>query len=230
MARRHGPVKRLLIAPALLVAALIIGLHLLHTDAPTAANDAFELRADIPRVGSGPERCSRGQSAPRPEAPVVEPDARITSSMVFACPAAFDGVRVTYVGEVVGDLLHRDGGAWALVNDDDYALGVGPLPAHRDYRGTNSGLSVWIPDDQLAQLTGPGRPQRRGDIVRIDGVLHRADRADGGGLTLRGDRVRIVAPATDLSEPFNGGQALFAALASVAAAALWAVRRRALRR
>jgi hypothetical protein len=65
---------------------------------------------------------------------------------VTSCPAAYDGHRVTYVGELVGDLLRREGGAWVLVNDDDYALRVGPLPAHPELRGTNSGLSVWLPD------------------------------------------------------------------------------------
>jgi hypothetical protein len=90
--------------------------------------------------------------------PVETIGRRVTSELVVSCPTRFDGHQVTYVGEAVGDLLVRDGGAWVLVKGDDYALEVGPLPGHRDRRGTNAGLSVWLPNPLSERLTGLGRP------------------------------------------------------------------------
>lgn len=157
----------------------------------------------------------------------VEPVGLISSGEVVECPDAFDGQVVVYVGEVVGDVLHRDGGAWALVNDDDYALEVGPVRAHRQFRGSNSGLSVWFPDP-VAELT-PGRHDRRGTIVLVRGRIHRSDGADGGGLTLRAlsaDAVSILRPAHDLDRPIHTSQAVAAVLLAGMAMGVHLVARR----
>lgn len=157
----------------------------------------------------------------------VDPVGRTTSSEVIDCPDAFDRQVVTYVGEVVGDVLQRDGGAWLLVNDDAYALQVGPLQGHSEFAGTNSGLSVWLPDP-LPELD-PGRADRRGTVIRVDGVIQRTDPRDGGGLTLTAlssDATTIVAESQVIDRPFNRGQAVAAAVFSALAAAVVAMERR----
>lgn len=160
----------------------------------------------------------------------VEPVGRIASSEVMACPDAFDGYVVVFVGEVVGDVLHRDGGAWVLANDDAYALEVGPLSGHTDYEGGNTGLSVWLPEEQAHLVDEPGNADRRGDVVRVRGVVHRADPEDGGGLTLRAIDTRVVVEAQYLERPINRVQ-LWVALALVLlAATAVALERRAARR
>lgn len=160
--------------------------------------------------------------------PVSVPPAtgRVTASAVLACPVAFDGARVMYVGEVVGDLLRRDGGAWALVNDDAYALEVGPLPAHRSRSGLNSGLSVWLPAPAVEGLGEPGRAGRRGAVIEVVGTLLRTDPADGGGLTLRAESVRVLAPGVDVDEPLDRPQAVAAALVLALAVGLRLARTR----
>lgn len=158
-----------------------------------------------------------------PEVPVVPegelptPLGRVTSGEVVACPAAFDGHAVIYAGEVIGDVLHRDGGAWVLVNDDDYALEVGPLDSHGEFRGTNSGLSVWLEGDLAHLVERPGGPRWRGDVLLLRGVVRRADPADGGGLTLRAFEAEVLAPAVPLSRPVNRPQAIAAGLLSLIA-------------
>lgn len=157
----------------------------------------------------------------------VNPVGRVTSSEVLECPSAFDRQAVTFVGEVIGDVLQRDGGAWLLVNDDAYALEVGPLQGHSDFRGTNTGLSVWLPRP-LPDLE-PGGPSRRGTIIEIDGFIQRADPADGGGLTLtalRPDSTTVVAEAQPVDRPLNRGQAVAAVVFSLMAAAVIVVERR----
>lgn len=144
----------------------------------------------------------RDEDPPR----MVEPVGRIISREVVECPRHFDGLPVAFVGEIVGDVLGRRGGAWTLVNDDRYALGHGPLGSSRRPAGTNSGLAVWLPDDlldgDLAEIT-PGRAGIRGDVVRLVGAIYRTDPHDGGGLTLRAVRAEILAPAEESPEPFD---------------------------
>lgn len=167
-----------------------------------------ELPSDIGEAGAGPI-------------------GRVTSGEVLTCPFAFDGLRVRYVGEVVGDVLARRGGSWVLANDDPYALGEGPLTAGGTPRGTNSGLSVWLPDpyDELAD--DPGRPGLRGDVLVVTGTIHRADPDDGGGLTIRADEVEVVAEAIAIDEPVHWRQVGAAAvLGALALLVLWRERQR----
>jgi len=155
---------------------------------------------------------------------------RVSSTQVFLCPSAYDGMEVTYVGEVVGELLRRRGGAWAQVNDDDYALRTGPLVGHRERAGFNTGLSVWLPEQLAERVEQPGRPALRGDVVLLRGTILRADPDDGGGLTLRATQLETLAPPLAIDPPLHVLQIVVAAVLSVVAlgTTLWArrVRRR----
>jgi hypothetical protein len=228
----HRPAKRLLIAPALLLVLLLFGIQQLHTLHPQVADPSLlHDPTSLPAVMSEPLPCAREDQASVDRAQLVVSKAgRVTSGLVLACPAAFDDARVTYVGEVVGDLLRRDGGAWVLVNDDDYALEVGPLPGHRDLRGTNSGLTVWLPDELADHIGGLGRPNQRGDLVQVSGRIVRTDPNDGGGLTLRADQLQVLEPARVVEEPLDLPQLWFALGASLLGAVLWLYRRRAVAR
>ena len=158
----------------------------------------------------------------------VDPVGRVTSSDVIECPDAFDRQVVTYVGEVVGDVLQRDEGAWLLVNDDAYALEVGPLQGHSQFEGGNSGLSVWLPRP-LPDLT-PGGADRRGTVIAVDGVIQRTDPRDGGGLTLTAlsaDSTSIIAEAQAVDRPVHRGQAVMAGIFALVAAAIVLTERRA---
>lgn len=147
---------------------------------------------------------------------------RVDSGEVINCPDLFDGRVVVYIGEVIGDVLHREDGAWVLMNDDEYALEVGPLDSHGEFAGYNSGLSVWLEGDLADLVEQPGGPRWRGDVLRVRGVIRRADPDDGGGLTLRAFSGRVIAPAVELERPLNRPQAIVAgvlgtiALATVA--------------
>jgi hypothetical protein len=224
----HRPAKRLLILPTLLLVALVAGLHQVDALHPRPLDPALHVEAE--EVAARPVRCERTDPASVTRAAPSVTEGRVSSALVLACPEAYDGLRVRYVGELIGDVLHRDGGAWVLVNDDDYALEVGPLPGHRDLRGTNTGLTVWFPDPLLDVVTGLGRPNLRGDVVEVTGVVVRADPTDGEGLALRADALRLVAPARAVHEPLDLPQLWFALGASLLAAGLWIVRRRAERR
>lgn len=190
----------------------------------------------IPAVAEDPESlsiqrvdCSRTlPDAPAdPAAESVAPVGRVSSGAINSCPSAFDGQLVVYVGEVVGDVLQRDDGAWVLANDDDYALEVGPLSGHTEFAGSNSGLSLWLPGDQAKLVDEPGNAQRRGDVIEVRGVVNRTDPADGGGLTIRALQTRVLVEAQYIDGAVNGVQAGVAIVLSLVAAGaiVWERRR-----
>jgi hypothetical protein len=220
----------------LLAAAVLLGLLLAMTTwleraaplAPTADRAVPDLGVLPDPLLDEPLYCSRAdeRASIADLRAQLRPEGRLTSEIVFACPRLLDGREVTYIGEVVGDVLRRAGGAWVLVNDDAYALEVGPMGPHREQRGFNSGLAVWLPDGQHEQLGAPGRHGRRGDIVRIEGVLHRADPADGGGITVRSSQLEVLAPSAAVAEPLNLPLVVAAAVATLSAIGAWAWDRR----
>lgn len=107
------------------------------------------------------------------------PPRAVSSSDLLDCPESYNRRAVRFQGEVVGGLFRRDGGAWTQLNDDAYADLVGPLPAHRNYRGGNSGIGVLLPDDVAEQVTTVGGPRDQGDLLEVVGVFRRVDPATG---------------------------------------------------
>lgn len=216
---------------AALLVAIAVGL-LVEQLARTAPHDPPDFLVDAAPAPDDPRSevvtCERTLPEAPPETtdpPGVSPVGRVTSTAVVECPDAFDGQVVFYVGEVVGDVLRRDGGAWTLMNDDEYALEAGPLPSHGELRGYNSGLSVWLEGDLADLVTHAGGPRWRGDVLLVRGVVHRADPADGGGLTIRAFDAEVLAPAAAVGVPVHRGQLVAAVLLSILALGLVATQR-----
>jgi hypothetical protein len=227
--RRRQRTRRLLLVLVLGLATILVGTEALLRAKPVLSPEG--LQVDVPPLALADARlCTR-----RPDDPTADeiqneylPGGRVSSAQIFACPAAFDGLRISFVGEVIGEVIPRRGGAWVQVNDDDYALSVGPIGPHLEQRGFNTGLSVWLPDGLHERIEGVGRHGRRGDVVLLEGPLLRADPADGGGTTLRADRLEILAPTVEVTEPLHRLQAIVATIMAVLAGAglVWARRAR----
>lgn len=196
---RRRPVARIRVAAgglgllAMIAAVVAVGELLRHPAAPTSVPESElagsdprdELVCPEPLPREGQARDTTGES---PRA------VRVSSNDLYDCPQAFDGQRVVYRGEVVGALLARDGGVWSQLNDDVYAELLGPLPAHRDFRGGNAGVGVLLPPEVAGLVTAVGGPRTRGDVLEVRGTFRRVDptgevaviRADDGALTTRG--------------------------------------------
>lgn len=221
-----------LLTTLVLLLTMLAGVVALERAAPVSARSAPAVTGLPPLALDEPIACTRADERTGIDELRAELDreGRITSEMVYSCPRLFDGLTISYAGEVVGDVLVRRrgaSGAWVLVNDDAYALEVGPLGAHREQRGFNSGLSVWLPDGLHEQLGAPGRSGRRGDIVLLEGVLLRADPADGGGITLRASTLEVVSPSVVVDEPLNAALAVAATVVmALALVAMLVARRR----
>jgi len=201
---------RLLSIPVLILVAIIAGANLLDGAAPKldldVAVDVTPPALDlVPRcVGENDQTLIQATRIQFPRG------GRVTSDQLFNCPRAFDQLYVTYVGEVVGELINRRGGVWAQVNDDPYALIHGPLVGHSAHVGFNSGIAVWFPDGTHEIIDVIGRPATRGDVVEITGTFLRADPRDGGGITLRAETVTVIAEGFTVKEPLHTAQLVVA--------------------
>lgn len=208
-----------MIVPLTVLAIVIAGLVALEAAAPKA-DPVDRTVAGVPELAVEEARaCIRSTDdlAVQDIREQFTPGGRVSSTQIYRCPAAFDGANVRFAGEVVGELLPREGGVWAQVNDDAYALEVGPLIDHRVQAGFNQGLTVWIPDGLHERIDAVGRADRRGTVMLVRGTLLRADPADGGGITLRADELEVLAPGLEIASPFHTLQAVVAGVLAVIA-------------
>lgn len=159
------------------------------------------------------------------------PAVDVSSTALLDCPQTFDGLRVRLQGEVVGGVLDRDDGAWLQLNDGAYADTVGPLPSHRLYVGSNSGIGVFVPDTLAEEISVIGGPRTRGDVLTVSGVFHRVDDASAEVAVVRARTGEVLEPGGPLQEPVLWGRAVAGGVLAVLAGALvclerWVSRRR----
>lgn len=126
--------------------------------------------------------------------PTADRDRTVSSTLLYECPQLYDGLVITYTGEVVGEVLQRGDQAWVQLNDDAYAQSLGPLGSHGVAAGANSGVGVRIPIDAARRIRNVGANERQGDLVTVRGVFDRADPRDGGGTVIRAERVLEIQP------------------------------------
>lgn len=234
---RRGRTRWLLVVPLVGLTVIVIGVVLLERAHPRLETEQLQVE-DVPPLGIEGEQqqCIRLADDSVVDSAIEEvresfpPGGRVSSAQVHSCPAAFDELEVTFVGEVVGELLPRQGGAWAQVNDDPYALEIGPIVGHRQLAGSNSGPSVWLPDGLHERIEAPGRPDRRGDVIAVEGRLLRADPDDGGGITVRAEELEVLAGPVEIQAPLHVLQVVVAAVLALAAIASLAWARRVRRR
>ena len=86
----------------------------------------------------------------------------------------YDGTTIVYSGEVVGDILYRGDYAWLAVSDGNNTIGV------------------YATAEQAKQISFVGGYGMRGDVIRVEGVFHRACAEHGGDMDLHADSVSVV--------------------------------------
>ncbi|HUH08591.1 MAG TPA: hypothetical protein VML96_12405 [Egibacteraceae bacterium] len=171
--------------------------HPLPTDGPAVPE--LDVPASDPReevvCEDPPPR--EGLQRQEPSAAELTEIAVIQSNQLYDCPQTHSERVVRYRGEVVGAVLRREHGVWVQLNDDVYARTLGPLPAHRDFRGGNAGVGVLLPHSVADEIRFVGGPRARGDVLEVVGVFHRVDpqthevsviRAGQGELVVEGER------------------------------------------
>lgn len=143
--------------------------------------------------------------------PAVAVAAPMTGTQILDQRAELDGLQVTLMGEVIGDVLHADeGGVWLSVLSDGTAIGV------------------YLPVEMAERVSVLGDYRHAGDIVVVTGELRRACDQHGGDLDIHGTAIEIIEPGSVTEHPieyWKFGLAGFG-LALVGASALFAAYRR----
>lgn len=205
MTAPNHPVPRRRVLAGALVALIVLGAALGLTEwlRHPPANRPSPIEPGTADVRA-PVTCP--DPAPREDRPTRRtanpgPPIRVSSSELYDCPASHDRQLVTFEGEAVGALLARDGGAWTQLNDDVYAGDLGPLPSHRDFRGGNAGVGVFLPADLAEQIEHVGGPHRRGDIVAVTGTFHRVDPTTNEIAVIRAVTATVRTPGEPIDHP-----------------------------
>jgi hypothetical protein len=170
----------------------------------------------LPALGA-PAQEEQGDVCPAPRGPAADEPAVVVADELIECPATFNGITVTYRGEAVRAILGRGPRSWVHLNDDPYALELGPLYDHRTAVGGNSGIPVSIPTVIADTIVHVGGPRHRGDILEVTGVFRRADPRDGGGPAIQADAVRITEAGSAVRRSVDSTRLLIAAAISIAA-------------
>jgi hypothetical protein len=166
-----------------------------------------------PPLGA-PAQDEQDDTCPKP--PLYQP-VTVAADDLIECPAAFDGVTVSYRGEAVRAILRRGPRSWVHLNDDRYALELGPLYDHRTAVGGNSGIPVSIPTSVADTIRNVGGPRHRGDVLQVTGVFRRADPRDGGGPTIQADAARTTQTGRPVRRSLDTARLLTAAVITLAA-------------
>lgn len=205
--RPHHGLLGLLVVGIVVFAVVQVMDFLIPPQDPEAVRLAEQLAAEaagtaLPEPRPGVPQCPPSGLTPR--------DA--STSLLYECPDRYDGLVITYTGEVVGAVLQRGDRAWVQLNDDAYALSLGPLPSHGVVAGANSGIGVSIPIEVARRIEHVGGPNQRGDVLTVRGVFRSADPADQGLATIQATEVLDVDAGERSTPKAHPGRRLAAAI------------------
>ena len=125
-----------------------------------------------------------------------------SSSQLIDQAGEYDGQKLVYSGEVIGDILHTGDHVWLNVSDGSNALGV------------------WVLNDLANVAEVPGRYKQRGDIIRVSGTFYRACPEHGGDMDLHADTVTLIERGYPISHAVPAWKVWLAVLLTAAAAGL----------
>jgi hypothetical protein len=146
-----------------------------------------------------------------------------SSSDLVESPKEFDGSDLTFEGEVIGEAMVRGENAWLHINDDAYY--VKNVEEGANLGGFNSGMAVWIPADELADVEHYGDYTHEGDIVTVRGVFNAACGEHGGDMDIHATALTVVTPGHVVVDRVRPGKIATAVGLVLAAVALYVLLR-----
>jgi hypothetical protein len=163
---------------------------------------------------------------PSPSAIAADPAQQVGASELIDCPDDFHDRQVVYTGEVIEAVFSRSGRRVVVLNDDDYALGPGPLPQTRTALGGNSGITVVLPAGFTRPIEHLGSYASRGDHVRVVGRFVSASSLLQGEPAIEATRASVVLPGGPIRHDVPPRMVVAAVIVSLTATALTALARR----
>jgi hypothetical protein len=128
----------------------------------------------------------------------------------------WDGRKVRFTGEAIGESMRRGTMSWIHLNDDPYGL-----EETVELSGFNSGIGVWIGAGLASRITVFGGYRSHGDVVEITGIFNAACPEHGGDLDFHADSLRMVRAGHDSAHPVARSRMIAAAVMGALTAGLF---------
>jgi hypothetical protein len=142
------------------------------------------MEAGIPGQGAAEQK----NPANQPSSPSVPVEASSTTLVEEA--AKWNGRKVIFTGEAVGEKMVRGLKAWIHLNDDAYMWKN--IEEGAKLGGYNSGQAIWVDAGSAGKITYYGNYLHEGDIVKVTGTFHSVCRDHGGDMDIHADTLEIV--------------------------------------
>ncbi len=146
----------------------------------------------------------------------------VSSTELIEHPDKYNGRRVAYEGEAIGEILRRGDNAWLTLNDDPYRHR--PRREYQELKGGNSGIGVYGPYAEASRITRLGSYDSLGDLVLVEGTFFKANPEQGGDLMIEFDTLTVLRKGHAVNRNHIGAKPVVAAallLASAALAWMW---------
>lgn len=115
----------------------------------------------------------------------------------------YDGKKIVFEGEAIGDILYRGSYAWINVSD-----------------GNNSAIGIWMTKEQAQSIKTTGAYEITGDTVEIAGIFHAACSEHGGDMDIHATAVTVMKQGYMMKEKTPVWLKMLSVAALTAAAAL----------
>lgn len=156
------------------------------------------------------------------EVPIPKNDP--SSTQLVEKPKQYNGARVTFTGEAIGEVMVRGDYAWIHLNDDAYM--DRNVEEGAKLGGYNSGMAVYVPAALTRQIDTYGDYKHEGSIVQVAGTFNAACKEHGGDMDIHADSVTLIRPGHVVDDSVPVWKAvLAAALMALAGALYWLERK-----
>jgi hypothetical protein len=134
----------------------------------------------------------------------------------------WNGRKVIFTGEAVGERMVRGLKCWIHLNDDTYMWKN--IEEGAKLGGYNTGQAIWVDADMARKITYYGDYLHEGDIVKVSGTFNSVCRDHGGDMDIHADTLEIVRIGHPIGHIINFKRAWLALVLLVIAGILFWVR------
>lgn len=110
----------------------------------------------------------------------------LTVSKLLNNPQKYNGKRIVFIGEVIGEPLGRGDYRWINVSDSE-----------------GNAIGVWLKVELLKDIKYYGKYNIKGDTVEIEGIYHSICNEHGGDTDIHSDFLRVLKKGYLIKERVN---------------------------
>lgn len=130
----------------------------------------------------------------------------VSISKLIANAAALDETTISIEAEVIGDVMIRGDKTWINISDGTGAIGV------------------YLDTIEAKKIGMTGEYQKKGDIVRVEGIFHHAFDEQAGNLAIEGKSLEVIKKGEVVTQPIEDYKWILLGTLSVAAAGVFVLK------